>query len=174
MQDELFSIEPTTYTVRELKCVYWTLIGHPDWGPPPTLVDERRAAQRLLEEEVRLYSVDGWERAEPRHRVSESRPRIREDAWGPPPWFFGFSKQFKKDTSGLDRNVMGKILEILEQVADYAPPFTPHGDTFKPLTGDLAGCWRYRLGQSRLVLQPIPERCQINVLTFGARGSVYD
>lgn len=99
-------------------------------------------------------------------------PKKRPD--GPPPWLIGFSKQFRKDTSGLDRKLMGRILEVLEEVADYTPPFSPRGDTFKPLAGELAGCWRYRLGDHRLVLQPLPARSQINVLTFAARGSVYE
>lgn len=93
---------------------------------------------------------------------------------GPPPWKIGFSKQFKKDTKALDRKLMGRIFEVISEVADYAPPFETKGDTFKPLSGELSGYWRYRIGDHRLLLEPQPRRATINLLSFGARGSVYE
>ncbi|GAB3369655.1 hypothetical protein GCM10027431_16800 [Lysobacter rhizosphaerae] len=93
---------------------------------------------------------------------------------GPPPWAIGFSKQFKKDTAALDRKVMGRILEVLEDLSDYELPFHAVGDTFKPLKGELEGCWRYRIGGDRLILQPEPTSGRLNAIAFGARGSIYD
>lgn len=92
----------------------------------------------------------------------------------PPPWFVGFSRRFKKDTHAIDRKMMGRILEVLEEVSDYKLPFQALGDTFKPLKGELMGCWRYRIGDNRLVIQPKAEQAQINAIAFGARGSIYD
>lgn len=92
----------------------------------------------------------------------------------PPPWLIGFSKQFKKDTLELDRKLMGRILEVLEELSDYTPPFHTHGDTFKPLKSELEGCWRYRIGDARLVLKPEVGLAQLNAIAFKARGSVYD
>lgn len=97
-----------------------------------------------------------------------------ESASAPPPWLVGFSRRFKKDTHAIDRKLMGRILEVLEEISDYKPPFQAHGDTFKPLKGELAGCWRYRIGDNRLVIQPKVEQAQINAIAFGARGSIYD
>lgn len=97
-----------------------------------------------------------------------------ESAAAPPPWFVGFSRKFKKDTHAIDRKLMGRILEVLEEVSEYKPPFQARGDTFKPLKGELVGCWRYRIGDNRLVLQPKVEQAQINAIAFGARGSIYD
>jgi mRNA-degrading endonuclease RelE of RelBE toxin-antitoxin system len=92
----------------------------------------------------------------------------------PPPWSVGFSRRFKKDTEGMDRKIMGRILEVLEEMTDYGFPFRAKGDTFKPLVGELDGCWRYRLGDSRLIIQPKVNQAQINAIAFAARGSVYD
>ena len=47
------------------------------------------------------------------------------------------------------------------------------GDTVKPLTGDLAGLWRIRVGDSRLVYFPHAESRRITLVSFGPRGSVY-
>lgn len=91
----------------------------------------------------------------------------------PPPWAIGFSKQFRKDTKALDRKLQGRVLEVLEELSDYEFPFHASGDTFKPLVGELAGCWRYRIGDHRLVVQPVLQRCQLNALALGSRGSVY-
>jgi len=101
-------------------------------------------------------------------------PREEEEPARPPPWAVGLSKQFKKDIDGLDRKLQGRILEILAKLSGYSFPFHPEGDTFRPLLGELAGCWRYRIGDNRLILQPRFEYGQLNALTFGARGSVYE
>ena len=87
-----------------------------------------------------VYDHDPY--GEVSYKSVDARILSDESSEGPPPWVIGFSKQFKKDTSGLDRKLMGRILEVLEEVADYMPPFSPRGDTFKPLVGELAGCWR--------------------------------
>ena len=100
--------------------------------------------------------------------VHESSPK------GPPPWFIGFSKQFKKDTDCLDRKLLGRVLEALEEISGYAAPLRILGDTFKPLSGELQGCWRYRIGDHRLVVKPAIDLAQINALTLAARGSAYD
>lgn len=92
----------------------------------------------------------------------------------PPPWNVGFSKQFKKDLGGLDRKLAGRVLEALLVVTNFAIPFAVVGDTFKPLSGKLASCWRYRIGDHRLILQPQPEDGMIFVVTFASRGDVYE
>lgn len=93
---------------------------------------------------------------------------------GPPPWRIGFSSQFRKDVGALDRKLQGRILEILQEVSGYALPLRSKGDTFKRLQGDLSGYWRYRIGDSRLVIKPIVAESEIDVITFSARGSVYE
>ena len=109
------------------------------------------------------------------HPVCYDIPAFRQEMrHGPPPWSIGLSKQFKKDTDGLDRKLLGRVLEFLAEVTTWPFPFKAQGDTFKPLHGELEGCWRYRMGDTRLIIQPSPETGLITVLTIGARGSIYD
>ena len=89
----------------------------------------------------------------------------------PPPWFVGFAKTFKDDLSSTDRKLQGRILEALAKIVDA--PMQLIGDTEKPLTGDLAGFWRYRIGDFRLVYYPDPKSGNITLYHFSARGDVY-
>jgi len=79
---------------------------------------------------------------------------------------------FKKAIRSIDRKIQGRILEALSYIADS--PITTIGDTIKPLTGDLKGCWRYRIGDFRLVYRPDPSTGDITLLSFDSRGSSYD
>lgn len=92
----------------------------------------------------------------------------------PPPWRLAFTNQFCKDVTQLDRKLQGHILEALRKLSELAWPFKPQGDTFKPLSGGLKGQWRYRIGDYRLVVKPIVEESELDLVTFAARGSVYD
>jgi len=92
----------------------------------------------------------------------------------PPPWRIGFTNQFCKDVTQLDRKLQGHILETLRKLSELPWPFKPQGDTFKPLSGDLKGMWRYRLGDFRLVVKPVLVDSELDLVTFAARGSVYD
>jgi mRNA-degrading endonuclease RelE of RelBE toxin-antitoxin system len=47
------------------------------------------------------------------------------------------------------------------------------GDTIKPLSHDYSGLWRYRIGDHRLVYQPVRSQKEILLVEFAARGSVY-
>lgn len=89
----------------------------------------------------------------------------------PPPWFVGFAKTFKDDLRSTDRKLQGRILEALSKIADA--PMALIGDTEKPLTGDLAGFWRYRIGDFRLVYFPDPKTGNIILYHFSSRGDVY-
>jgi mRNA interferase RelE/StbE len=140
---------------------------NPDWSEIAEVLTRAQIAERLegLHEQgeiLRSYlEIDLFE-----------SPRERSEA--PPPWLIGLSKQFKKDSAALDRKLLGRVLELLSELSELPYPFKTHGDTFKPLKGELEGCWRYRIGDSRLIIQPKPQESQINVLALGARGGVYD
>lgn len=92
----------------------------------------------------------------------------------PPPWRIAFTRRFDKDIAQLDRKMQGQILETLRKLSSFAWPFQIQGDTFKPLSGDLKGMWRYRLGDFRLVVKPVLVDSELDLVTFAARGSVYD
>lgn len=74
------------------------------------------------------------------------------------------SKQLKK----LDPPVQERILRFLrERVAEDPRRYG------KPLSGDLAGRLRYRVGDYRLICQLEDERLTVLVLTVGHRREVY-
>jgi len=81
------------------------------------------------------------------------------------------SSNFTKAISKIDRKLQGRILEALTNTTDN--PTTIRGDTVKPLTGELQGCWRYRLGDYRLVYSPDQSSGDITLLAFASRGSIY-
>ena len=89
-----------------------------------------------------------------------------------PDWFVGFSTEFMKSISGVDKNKRAHLLEAIGKIANA--PTTPHGDTIKPLTGDLTGLWRYRIGDARLVYRPDSQSKKVVLLSFGARGRIYE
>jgi mRNA-degrading endonuclease RelE of RelBE toxin-antitoxin system len=93
---------------------------------------------------------------------------------GPPPWRLHFGSQFLKDISQLDRNLAGRVLETIRDLSRYELPFKVKGDTFKPLQGDLKGWWRYRIGDHRLVINPVAAKSEIELIAFAARGSAYE
>jgi mRNA interferase RelE/StbE len=112
--------------------------------------------------------------------VSEDKPRARyhsrvdraaerRDAFQ---WTMHLSPGFKKDVSFLDQKMKGRVLEALMRLAE--DPIVPAGDTVKPLTGDLKGMWRVRIGGFRLVNFPTQPPPVVNLLTVAARGDIYD
>ena len=71
----------------------------------------------------------------------------------------------------IDKYLQGRILQALLQI--ILNPNTIMGDTNKPLTRDLEGYWRYRIGDYRLIYKPVEKWSEILLISFAARGSVY-
>lgn len=90
----------------------------------------------------------------------------------PTPWRVGFAPTFRKAIIGLDKKTQGRILEALATICDC--PLQPHGDTIKPLEGNLKGQWRYRIGDYRLIYHPHAEDKEILLLDFVSRGKGYE
>ena len=82
------------------------------------------------------------------------------------------SSGFMKDITHIDRKLQGRILEALADIA--ADPLTVRGDTVKPLSRELAGNWRYRIGDHRVIYLPDKLSGDITLLAFAARGSIYE
>ena len=99
--------------------------------------------------------------------VEDAKPPKR-----PPPWYLGWSSSFRKAVDKIDRTIQGRILEALSDIAEN--PVMIRGDTVKPLMGELKGCWRYRIGDFRLVYSPDRTTGNITLLAFEARGSAYE
>jgi mRNA interferase RelE/StbE len=87
-------------------------------------------------------------------------------------WRFGFANSFRKAVDSIDRKLQGRILQALADIA--VSPVTNRGDTIKPLSGDMNGYWRYRIGDFRLVYYPDEATHTVTLCDFASRGSVYD
>lgn len=88
------------------------------------------------------------------------------------PWRFGFAKAFRKSVDSIDRNLQGRILQAITELANSQT--TNRGDTIKPLSGELRGFWRYRIGDYRLVFCLDENTRTITLHDFASRGSIYD
>lgn len=88
-----------------------------------------------------------------------------------PDWYIGFSHEFVKSIAKTDRKKQGRILEAIGKIA--ASPTEVCGDTIKPLSGELAGLWRCRLGDDRLIYYPDSESKKVVLISFGPRGDAY-
>jgi mRNA-degrading endonuclease RelE of RelBE toxin-antitoxin system len=89
-----------------------------------------------------------------------------------PDWYIGFSTEFVKSIAKVDRKKQGRILEAIGKIA--AAPMENYGDTIKPLTGDMAGLWRCRLGDDRLIYFPHSSSKKVVLISFASRGEAYD
>ncbi|MCZ8092978.1 MAG: type II toxin-antitoxin system RelE/ParE family toxin [Acidovorax sp.] len=113
--------------------------------------------------------------------LRSARSRLEHEFWvdsgirfslAEPDWYVGFSIEFVKSIARVDKNKRARLLEAIRRIAEA--PITPHGDTLKPLTGDLSGLWRYRMGDDRLVYKPDSQSKKIVLVSFGARGGIYE
>lgn len=102
-------------------------------------------------------------------------PSVREKAVrylpGEPDWYLGMSDEFTKAIRRVDRKLQGRILQAISDIS--SKPTSLRGDTVKPLTGDLKGLWRYRVGDYRIVYRPDDQNRRIVLVAFASRGSVY-
>ena len=123
------------------------------WEPPPVVREDALAA--AAPDRVHYLFMPSTEPAAKR----------------PPPWYVAMSSEFCKDVVKIDRKLQGRILEALVEIAEK--PLEPKGDTVKPLTGALKGCWRYRIADHRLIYSPNQATGNITLLAFASRGSAY-
>ena len=77
-----------------------------------------------------------------------------------------FDKEFKK----LDRYTQKLIHGLITKNIDNTDDPRQHG---KPLTGDLSGLWRYRIGDYRLICTLNDNRLIILALSIGHRRDIY-
>lgn len=84
-------------------------------------------------------------------------------------WRIRFSKEADKSLRKLDRRVSARILDELEEVSRFDDPRTRG----KALIGNLAGLWRYRVGDYRVVCDIEDEVLVILVVGVAHRSSVY-
>ena len=84
-------------------------------------------------------------------------------------WSVEFTPRAEKALKQLDRSVRKRVLGKLREIqrADDPRAF------LKPMTGPLAGMFRLRVGDYRVIIDIQDERCVILALDVGHRSVVY-
>lgn len=85
---------------------------------------------------------------------------------------FRFDDHFWKAIESVDANIRGRVITALGVIS--RKPEVLQGDTVKPLTGNMKGLWRYRIGDYRLVYRFDPDNQRVILTDFASRGSIYD
>lgn len=86
-------------------------------------------------------------------------------------WRVEFDPDAARDLRKLGAQAQRLILRYLRQRIATAEDPRRFG---RPLTGDLKGFWRYRVGDYRIVASIEDDRFVILVVTVGHRREVYD
>lgn len=70
----------------------------------------------------------------------------------------------------LDRSAQKRVVRFLQEriTVDHDPR-----DIGKPLTGNMAGLWRYRIGEYRVVCRIEDDRLTVVVVRVALRKDVY-
>lgn len=84
-------------------------------------------------------------------------------------WRIDFTKAADKALRKLDRQTAGRVLDELEEIAKLDDPRSRG----KALTGNLAGLWRYRVGDYRVVCDIEDGVLVILVVDVAHRREVY-
>ncbi|MGH8803986.1 MAG: type II toxin-antitoxin system RelE family toxin [Polaromonas sp.] len=143
-----------------------------DYGVPPEAYNAVHTAKSKLERDLApIYTNDYEAQLAEKSSIDDDYDHPVLFSRRGPDWYIGFSTEVVKSISKLDKNKRARLLEAISYLA--TEPLTPYGDTVKPLTGEMAGLWRYRLGDDRLIYKPNTESKQITLVSFGARGDIY-
>jgi mRNA interferase RelE/StbE len=86
-------------------------------------------------------------------------------------WTYSFTEVARKEFLKLDRQVQKQIVRYFD--ARIAGPGNPRRFG-KSLRGDLAGVWRYRVGDYRVLCQIRDKELLVMVISVGHRKNVYD
>ena len=84
-------------------------------------------------------------------------------------WRIDFTRNADKAMRKLDRGVAARVLDELEEIAKLEDPRSRG----KALTGNLAGVWRYRVGDYRIVADIEDDVLVILVVDVDHRSKVY-
>ena len=85
-------------------------------------------------------------------------------------WKIKFVRPAKKELAGLDRKAQADIWHYLrDRIAPTEDP-RAYGD---PLRKDLAGLWKYRVGNYRIIVEIQEEELIVLVVRVGHRKNVY-
>ena len=86
-------------------------------------------------------------------------------------WLIEFSDDADRDFSKLDKPIQRRIFRYLrDRIATSGDP----RDFGKPLLHELAGLWRYRIGDFRVLCRIEDERLTVLVVEIAHRSIVYE
>jgi mRNA interferase RelE/StbE len=86
-------------------------------------------------------------------------------------WSIEFDPGAFKELEKLDKEIQRRVLRYLrERLQSSEDPY----QIGKPLRGEKAGFWRYRIGAHRLVCLIDKEQLKIRVMRIGHRKDVYE
>ena len=84
-------------------------------------------------------------------------------------WALETSPQFDKAARKLDPQVLRRVKVYLDGVCELDDPRSRG----KGLSGELAGYWRYRIGDYRVLVDIRDKQLVIVAITLGHRSSMY-
>jgi len=84
-------------------------------------------------------------------------------------WKIKIDDEAKKDLRDLDHQIKRKILSYLRKRITKNPK-----DFGRPLSGDKAGLWRYRVQDYRIICRIEDDKLIVLVVGVGHRKDVYD
>lgn len=84
-------------------------------------------------------------------------------------WRLRTSPQFDEAARSLDRAVLHRVKAYLDSVCELDDP----RQRGKGLTGSLAGYWRYRIGDWRILAEIHDEELVIIAIGLGHRSTIY-
>jgi mRNA interferase RelE/StbE len=85
-------------------------------------------------------------------------------------WTIRFDKASQRQLRKLDRETARRIVDYLEDLSGLED-VRSRG---KALTGNLAGLWRYRVGDYRLICDIHSREVTVYVVEVGHRKDIYD
>jgi mRNA interferase RelE/StbE len=85
-------------------------------------------------------------------------------------WTIDLTREARRDIQKLDRTVAKRITDFL--AFRIAPADDPR-QVGKAMSGPLAGYWRYRVGDHRIICDIQDKRVTVLVITIGHRKDVY-
>ncbi|MFC1701285.1 type II toxin-antitoxin system RelE/ParE family toxin [Pseudomonadota bacterium] len=151
----------------DIEVVVRHFIGSPEeTGLSEFLITKRRASQIELSTD-KFPDMMESRRTAPKSEKTEILASIAPKET----WSLQFSDTFSRRLRKVDGKLKGKILQAFTEI--LVKPKEPRGNTLKPLTRDLTGLWRYRIGDYRLIYQPQDSPRVITMLDFGPRSSIY-
>lgn len=86
-------------------------------------------------------------------------------------WKIEFDSDVEKDLKKLGHTASKRIIKFLRE---KIIPIDDPRSLGKPLSGDLVGLWRYRVGDYRIIAQIENKKFVILVVHVGHRKNVYE